>query len=60
MYLVYILPAMMNEYGQLLSVAQLIVSGYLTLASGRVPLNGDKIDMIRYFHLQPGKLEVIL
>ncbi|UJR19093.1 hypothetical protein I4U23_022224 [Adineta vaga] len=49
---VYILPPLINTYGQLFSVAQLIASGYASLVSGGSTLNGN-IDMLRYFQPQP-------
>ncbi|UJR29597.1 hypothetical protein I4U23_010814 [Adineta vaga] len=49
---VYILPPLVNSYGQLFSVAQLIASGYASLVSSGSSLNGN-IDILRYFQSQP-------
>jgi hypothetical protein len=50
--LVYIIPPVINAYGQLFSVAQLIASGYASLVSSGVSLYGNA-DMLRYFQPQP-------
>ncbi|UJR12589.1 hypothetical protein I4U23_016765 [Adineta vaga] len=49
---VYIIPPLINIYGQLFSVAQLIASGYASLVSSGMSLNGN-IDMLNYFQPQP-------
>ncbi|UJR24182.1 hypothetical protein I4U23_027148 [Adineta vaga] len=49
---VYILPPLINSYGQLFSVAQLIASGYASLVSSGSSPYGN-IDMLRYFQPQP-------
>ncbi|UJR11333.1 hypothetical protein I4U23_015514 [Adineta vaga] len=49
---VYILPPLINMYGKMYSVAELIASGYASLVSSGVPPTSN-IDMFRFFHPQP-------
>ncbi|CAF1617844.1 unnamed protein product, partial [Adineta ricciae] len=49
---VYIIPPVINMYGQVFSVAQLIASGYASLVSSGSALTGN-IDMLRYFNPIP-------
>ncbi|CAF0856154.1 unnamed protein product [Adineta steineri] len=49
---VYILPPVINFYGKMFSVAELIVSGYASLVSSGVPPMGP-INMMSYFQPTP-------
>ncbi|CAF0805613.1 unnamed protein product [Adineta steineri] len=49
---VYILPPVINFYGKMFSVAELIVSGYASLVSSGVPPTGP-INMMSYFQPTP-------
>ncbi|CAF1662979.1 unnamed protein product, partial [Adineta ricciae] len=48
----YILPPLVNTYGHLFSVAQLLASGYASLVGSGSSLYGN-IDMLRYFQPLP-------
>ncbi|CAF0846905.1 unnamed protein product [Adineta steineri] len=49
---VYIIPPVINFYGKMFSVAELIVSGYASLVSSGVPPTGP-INMMSYFQPTP-------
>ena len=52
MVLVYILPPLINFYGKMFSVAELIMSGYASLVSSGIQPTGP-INMMPYFQPIP-------